>query len=80
MDYKKRFFSQSYKNALMDYVYMCENSESHAWDRVILTASNEQHIGYKLKLDRNREDYRIIPVLKLLQTIKIKELVQGEQH
>ena len=55
MDYKKRFFSQSYKNALMDYVYMCENSESHAWDRVILTASNEQQAeAYRLQRSKIR--------------------------
>lgn len=60
MDYKKRFFSQSYKNALMDYVYMCENSESHAWDRVILTASNEQQAeAYRLQIEARQKQGRL---------------------
>lgn len=60
MDYKKVFFSQSYKNALDDYTYSCNNPEFNAWDWVILTAANERQAeAYRLQIDARRKQGRL---------------------
>lgn len=60
MEYVKEFFSQSYNNALEDYIYACNNSEFYAWDKVILTAANERQAeAYRLQISVRKEQHRL---------------------
>lgn len=43
------FFSQSYKDALNDYMYACETVKPDCWDWILLTAANERQAEAYLK-------------------------------
>ena len=51
------FFSQSYNDALKDYIYSCENCKADRWDWIVLTAANERQAqAYRIQIDiRNKQ-------------------------
>ena len=54
------FFAQSYRDAMNDYLFACENERTEKWDRIILTAANErQKEAYLLQLELRRAEGRL---------------------
>lgn len=54
------FFAQSYKDALDDYVYSCNNTRSDRWDWIILTAANEKQAeSYRIQIENRKRENRL---------------------
>lgn len=54
------FFSQSYSDALNDYIYSCNNEKAERWDWIVLTAANERQAdAYRIQIKMREEQGRL---------------------
>lgn len=59
---QNKFFSQSYNDALNDYIYSCSNDKSSRWDWIVLTAANEKQAeSYRIQI-KLREEQKRLPI------------------
>ena len=57
---QNKFFTQSYKSALDDFIFSCTNLKNNRWNWIILTASNEnQAEAYRLQINKRIDEYRL---------------------
>ena len=57
MNNQEKFYSQSYSDALNDYVFSCKSTQAPHWNWIIITAANKmQAETYQLQIDERKKN------------------------
>ena len=68
------FYSQSYNDSLIDYLFSCQNFNSNHWDWIVLTAANErQAFAYRLQVEKRKKENRLLKGTQFLVVSDYKD-------
>lgn len=60
MTRQTKFFEQSYKDAVNDYIFSCNNYNSVNWDWIVLTAANKKQAEtFRLQIDLRKKENKL---------------------